>query len=108
MNEKHLSLFTPISEGLPEDKTIVMFILKKGNEIKLGTFNKGDNFYIKPSFKMDIPYLLEEVLCWLDLSKLTTIEKAKEAIEKCANETYKHSNSIEYTKDIAERYKNTL
>ncbi len=84
MNEKHIELFTPVSEGLPDhsDWIPVVFIFDKKPNLGLAMLDSwgtnGTRFWnIRGKFIGEEPIVTHH----LDYSKLTTIEKAKEASE---------------------------
>lgn len=83
MNIKdYLHLFTPVEEGLPEKEGKYVAILNDGKEQWIGV----ETFIIKDEKKYWWDYIL--ITHWLDLSKLTTKERAVEFAEKAYKEGY--------------------
>ncbi len=92
---ENLDLFTPVEDALPQDNSKVMFI-STSKDGKLyhgfGTFFEKDewqrqNVFIGDGYhfidgELQLPQRHWNVTHWLDLSKLTTKEKAEEAIYK--------------------------
>lgn len=70
---EHLDLFTPVEQGLPED-------LGK-EEIWIVENHIGERYKtVAKTIDLATPYYKR--IAWLDLSKLTTKERAEEAIYK--------------------------
>lgn len=69
---EHLDLFTPVEQGLPEKvgRYLVIMIQDSKNYLEIINFRSDGAF--SPG-----PWLITH---WLDLSKLTTKEKAEKAI----------------------------
>ena len=84
MNTEHLHLFTPVSEGLPEDSEwhFVIFVFDNKEQVgfaMLDTWGTNERRFwnIRGAFIGTEPFVTH----WLDLSKLTTIERAVEFAE---------------------------
>lgn len=81
MNNKNnfIHLFTPIKEGLPE-RNLSVLVITNHNRIDFAFINEEENW-----IQMDSDPLYLTVTHWLDLSKLTTknraIDFAKEAFK---------------------------
>lgn len=101
MNEKHFKLFTPVEEGLPEDKSFVLAIMKKGENEKpflisakyFSSQQEWQAFYLE-----GFDFLVDghKITHWLDLSKLTT----KVAALELAEDAYIACNKIETFNDF--------
>ncbi len=109
MNEDHLSLFIPVSEQLPKEGQEVLFLYKSKGMISqgYGYYNDEFNEWIENEAGQ-----LRSPSHWLDLSKLTTIEKAKEAIDSTVHGVFVLASltmsDIKDVEKIGEKYKNTL
>ncbi len=92
MNEKHLELFTKVEDGLPEKYQEYQIIDIKGNV--LYGLHKGDNIFDIWDSVMQIRYRVTATH-FMDYSKLTTIEKAKEAMIDYTDSIrdYEHENN---------------
>ena len=81
MNTEHLRLFTPVSEGLPIDEDFKLCIYTDGFVETISLFRYKDNEWLIATGEFyDMPSECP-ILHWLDLSKLTTIERAVEFAE---------------------------
>lgn len=79
MNEKHLKLFTPVEEGLPEKSGWYLAVLD-GKNIGLYRYNSTSKKWY------DLFNFNKEITHWLDLSKLTTKAAALELAEDALTE----------------------
>ena len=109
--EKYLHLFQKIEDGLPEEMKPIYLLSYKENESRIfsGYFISG----IFQALTNDGESLegVEYVTHWLDLSKLTTKEKALEIADKAFTEgrNYERSNGMTSAKiELISSIRNTL
>jgi len=85
--ENYIHLFTPVSEGGLE-KGIVTILMTTDNKITIG-YLLEDTFYGIHGFE------LINITHYLDISKLTTKEKAKQLIQDTADEVCEYGDAWE-------------
>lgn len=107
--EKYIHLFTSVEQGLPELKEgeciRLLFIFRYGGgrlETKHAILKKEDNKYIIVDFLFKPSQTWEFYTHWLDLSKLTTIERAVDFAKQTAGfceRGHKYRCAIDFVED---------
>lgn len=95
---EHLHLFTPVSEGLPEEGQPV-YLLADGNRIFSGILKEG-KFRCLAQHAESLEDA-DDVTHWLDLSKLTTKVREEKLIDACR--TVKEGYEDDGMKNMQER-----